>query len=98
MEIIKDVPKGKVIWGFDATDMAQAKKILGDVACITGNVPLSLLELGTPAEVKDNVRKLIDTAGKNGGYIMMNGAVIDKAKIENVKAMIDFTKQYGVYK
>ena len=98
LEIIKDVPKGKVIWGFDATDMVKAKKILGDVACITGNVPLSLLQIGTPDDVKDNVRKLIDTAGKDGGYIMMNGAVIDEAKPENVKAMIDYTKEYGVYK
>ena len=36
LKVIKDVPKGKVIWGFDTTDMAEAKKILGDVACIGG--------------------------------------------------------------
>jgi hypothetical protein len=28
----------------------------------------------------------------------MNGAVIEEAKPENVKAMIDFTKKYGSYK
>ncbi len=29
---------------------------------------------------------------------MMNGAVIENAKQENVHAMIDTTKEYGVYK
>jgi uroporphyrinogen-III decarboxylase len=48
--------------------------------------------------VKDYAKKLVDTAGKGGGYIMSNGAFFDQAKAENVHAMIDFTKQYGVYK
>ena len=34
---------------------------------------------------------------QGGGYIIVNGAVIDEAKPENVKATIDFTKEYGVY-
>ncbi len=98
LEVIKDVPKGKVIYGFDLTDMAQAKKILGDTCCITGNMPIDLLTIGTSKQVQDKVKELIDTCGKNGGYIMMNGAVIENVKPENVKAMIDTTKEYGVYK
>ncbi|MFX1572360.1 MAG: uroporphyrinogen decarboxylase family protein [Promethearchaeota archaeon] len=98
LEIIKDLPKGKVIWSFDLTDMERAKEILGDSACIGGNMPISLLNLGTPQDIKDYAKKLIDTVGKDGGYLMMNGAVIDEAKPENIKAMIDFTKEYGVYK
>ena len=34
--------------GFDRTDMFKAKKVLGDNACIAGNVPASLLVTGTP--------------------------------------------------
>jgi uroporphyrinogen-III decarboxylase len=98
LEIIRDVPKGKTAWTFDATDMTRAKEILGDVACIGGNMPSHLLSVGTPEEVKEYAKKLIDTAGKGGGYIMANGAAIDKVKPENLKAMIDFTKEYGVYK
>jgi hypothetical protein len=97
LEIIKDLPKGKSVWAFDQTDMVKAKKVLGDIACIAGNVPITLLSVGTPQEVKDYVKKLIDTAGKDGGYILSNGAVIDKARPENVHAMVDFTKEYGVY-
>jgi len=98
LEVIRDVPKGKTAWTFDMTDMAKAKEILGDVACIGGNMPTALLSVGTPQDVKDYAKKLIDTAGKGGGYIMANGAAIDKVKPENLKAMIDFTKEYGVYK
>jgi hypothetical protein len=98
LEVIRDMPKGKMIWGFDLTDMAKAKEILGDVSCIGGNMPLSLLQLGTVQEVKDYVLRLINVAGNKGGFIFMNGAAIDEAKTENFKAMIDAVKQFGIYK
>jgi hypothetical protein len=47
--------------------------------------------------VKDYCRKLIDTVGKGGGFIMDSAAIIDEARPENVKAMGDLTKEYGVY-
>ena len=98
LEIIQDVPKGKTMWMVDQTDMAKAKETLGKNACLIGNVPSSTLKLGTPDEVKDYCRKLIDTVGKGGGFIMGNGAFFDEAKPENVKAMVDFTREYGIYK
>ncbi len=98
LEIIGDLPRGRTIWSFDTTDMAKAKEILGDVACIGGNMPSDLLAVGTPQQVKDYARKLIDTVGKGGGYIMITGVSTDQAKPENLHAMIDFTKEYGVYK
>ena len=86
------------MWMVDQTDMAKAKETLGKNACLIGNVPSSMLGLATPDEVKAYCKKLIDTAGKGGGFIMGNGAFFDEAKPENVKAMVDFTKEYGVYK
>jgi hypothetical protein len=98
LKVIKDSPKGKVIWGFDTTDMAQAKKILGDVCCITGNMSIATLSVGTPEDVKSSTKKLIADCAKGGGYIMMNGAVIENVPPANVKAWIDATKEFGVYK
>ena len=97
LEFITDLPKGTTIWKFDNTDMARAKAILGGISCIEGNVPISLLTTGTPEETKDYCKKLIDTAGRGGGFILSSGAVIDKAKPENIHAMIEFTKEYGIY-
>ena len=97
LEIVKDIPRGKTLWLFDDTDMVKAKKVLGDTACIAGNVPILLLRTGKPEEVKVYCKKLIDVAGKDGGFIMASGAVIDRAKPENLRMMIEFTKEYGVY-
>jgi hypothetical protein len=98
LEIIQDIPKGKTMWMVDQSDMAKTKETLGKNACLIGNVSSSMLALGTPDEVKAYCKKLIDTVGKGGGFIMGNGAFFDKVKPENVKAMVDFTKEYGVYK
>jgi hypothetical protein len=48
---------------------------------------------GTSNDVKAYVKKLIDVFGKNGDLIIDAGAIIDEAKTENVKTMIDFIKE-----
>jgi hypothetical protein len=97
LEVIKDIPPGKACYKFESTDMAKAKKILGDTVSIRGNVPLSILVTGTPDDVRQYCRKLINTAGKGGGFIMDAATGLDDAKIENVQALFDFTREYGVY-
>ena len=98
LEIIKDIPHGKAIYWFEKVDIYKAKKILGDTACFRGNVPITLLCIGTPQEVKEYVKELIDVVGKGGGLMVDCGVWFDEAKHENVKAMVDFTKEYGVYR
>jgi hypothetical protein len=98
LEIVKDFPKGSVVWWFDQTDMALAKKVLGDKFTIQGNVPSSIMVTGTPADVKEHCRKLIETCGKGGGYIMAAGCVADNPKLENLQAMMAAVKEYGVYR
>jgi hypothetical protein len=98
LKVIQDVPKGKTAWMVDQSDMADAKKTLGRNACLIGNVSSAMLKLGTPQEVRDYVKKLIDTVGKDGGFIVSNGAFFDHAEPENVKAMVDAAKEYGAYK
>ena len=99
LEIIGDIPRGKAVYWFERTDLVKAKEVLGDRVCIEGGVPSSLLITGTPEDVKAYCKKLIDVVGKGGGFIM-NGdvGIPDEAKIENVRAMADFTREYGVYR
>jgi hypothetical protein len=98
LEMIQDIPRGKAIYWFERTDIFKAKEILGDTVCIRGNVPASLLCVGSPQEVEAYCRQLIDTVGKGGGFIL-DGAIgiPDDAKPENVRAMADATRKYGVY-
>jgi uroporphyrinogen-III decarboxylase len=99
LEIVNDFPKGAVHWMFDRTDMVKAKKILGDKCSISGNVPASLLVAGTTQEVKEYCRNLIKICGQGGGYMLAPGtADITEAKPENVRAMIEAAKEFGVYK
>ncbi|MEJ2111015.1 MAG: uroporphyrinogen decarboxylase family protein [Acidobacteriota bacterium] len=97
LEIIKDLPKGKVVWHFDQTDMFRAKKILGDTACIAGNVPASLLCTATPQKVKEYCRKLIEVCGEGGGFILTGGASVDKCDPDNLHAMTEAVMEYGIY-
>ena len=97
MEYLLDFPKGKILARLDRTDIFRAKEILKDHVCIEGNVPSSLLQLGTVQQVKDHCKKLIDVIGKGGGYILAPRSSTDEVNPENFKAMIEFTKEYGKY-
>jgi uroporphyrinogen-III decarboxylase len=97
LEVIMDLPKGKTVWLFDQTDMARAKETIGQVACIQGNVPLSLMYAGTPEETAAYCRDLIDACGEGGGYILDVGAVADSGNPENLRAMISTAEEYGRY-
>ena len=97
LESFTGFPKGSVHWQFDRTDMARAKKIFGGKFSMEGNVPSSMLVTGNPREVKEHCRKLIEDCGKGGGYILAGGASIGNPKVENLKAMVDAAKEYGVY-
>ncbi|MBN1161195.1 MAG: hypothetical protein JXA17_04545, partial [Dehalococcoidales bacterium] len=98
LDIIGDFPKGTVAWYFDQTDMAKAKEKIGDRCCIMGNIPTSLVMTGTPQEVKEHCRKLIEVCGKGGGYILAGGANVDEGSPENMRAIGEAAKEYGVYK
>ena len=97
LEYLLELPKGKMIVRLDSTDIYKAKEILKGHHCIQGNVPSSLLQAGTVDDVKEYCKKLIDDIGKDGGFILSPRSSTDEVKPENLKAMIDFTHEYGVY-
>ncbi|MBN2239172.1 MAG: hypothetical protein JW712_05325 [Dehalococcoidales bacterium] len=97
LEYLLELPKGKIIVRLDSTDIYRAKEILGGHHCIQGNVPSTLLQAGTVDDVKAYCKDLIDTIGKDGGFILSPRSSTDEVKPENLKAMMDFTYEYGVY-
>jgi len=98
LETIAEIPAGRAVYWFERTDIFRAKEILGETVCIRGNVPLSILCTGTPDDVKACCKRLIDRVGRDGGFIMDASTVLDDARPENVRSMIDFTKAYGIYR
>jgi len=96
LETIADIPRGKAIYWFERTDLVRAKQVLGDVACVRGNVPPSLMNTGTPEQVDAYCRNLIEKVGRDGGFIL-DGAfgIPDEAPIENVRAMFRAVHKYS---
>ena len=98
LEIISELPRTSVVWTMEKTDMFKAKEILGDSACIAGNVTAAQLYTQTPRTIKEYCRKLIQVCGKGGGYILSLGSGIDKCDPANLHAIIEAAREYGVYK
>jgi hypothetical protein len=98
LQAIANVPRGRVLYHFETVEIHNAKEVLGDIACISGTVPLAVLATGTIQDVRESCREIIDVLGKDGGFILDSSAAINEARAENVKAMGDFCREYGVYR
>ena len=58
----------------------------------------SILNHGTPQQVKDDVKELIDLFGDTGALIIDgNQGIPDEAKPENVMALREAADEYGVF-
>ena len=98
LEHLLEFPKGKTIARFALTDLVKAKEILGGHTCIMGGVPHSILQTASPQQIEEHCKNLIETVGKGGGFILStNTGITNDAKPENVKAMVDAVRKYGVY-
>ena len=95
LEAFRDVTPGKLVYHFEGTDIFKAKEVLRDRCCIRGNVPGTLLAVGTPEEVRAYCKKLIDVCAVDGGYIMDASTSLSDARLENVQAMFDCVSEYG---
>jgi uroporphyrinogen decarboxylase len=82
-----------------AMDIEALKQEIGYRVCLIGNIDLHYtLTLGTPAEVEDEVRRRIEIVGAGGGYMISSAnSITFYCKIENVWAMAEAIRTYGVY-
>ncbi len=98
LEAFAELPEQSIIYHVDQADIFEAHRKLGHKFCISGGIPNYLLAYRTPDEVRAYCKKVIDGVARDGGYLMDAGAILqDAARVENVKAMTDFTREYGVY-
>ncbi len=97
LQYLKELPPGKVMGIFDRSDLIKVKEVLGDTMCIAGGMPISLLQAGTPEKVRAETKKVIETVGRDGGFIMSTSSVLDEADPVLVQAWADATREYGGY-
>ncbi|RMD82357.1 MAG: uroporphyrinogen-III decarboxylase, partial [Candidatus Dadabacteria bacterium] len=63
---------------------------LGGHLCLKGDVPASLLSVGSPEDVADYCHRLIEEAGASGGFILSSGCSVPAAvRPENFRAMLE---------
>ena len=81
------------------SDLASLKKHYGDNMVFCGGIDSHrILPHGTVAEVRDEVRRVIQTLGTGGGCMI--GAVhtvMNDVPPENVLAMVDAVEEFGYY-
>jgi uroporphyrinogen decarboxylase len=78
---------------------ADIKKLFGNQLCLHGAIDTQyVLPLKKPGEVGENVKQMIDTLGKDGGYIMSPCHVLQTdVPTVNIVSMYDTATQYGKY-
>ncbi len=95
LKYFSEFPRAKILAHFDIVDRKKTKKLIDGRMCFWGNVPSSLLIGGTPRQVEDDVKEIIDIFGDSG--LILDGAVgiPDEARPENVYAMVETARKYG---
>lgn len=74
------------------------KKVIGEHSCIAGGISPSLLIGGTADDVDLRIKEIMQEMKSARGYIFtLPFNAIGPAKAENVRAMTDAVRKYGVY-
>ena len=69
-------------------DIAEVKRLYGDMLCLIGNVSLVTLGRGTPEQVAAEAKGLIRDLGENGGYMLSSSnSIASYLPVENVLAL-----------
>ena len=80
-------------------DPALIKAHFGDRICLHGSIDTQhVLPHGSPQDVADTVRAMIDVLGVGGGVILSPTHVLQTdVPTENVVALYDIGHRYGAY-
>ncbi len=98
MEAFRELPDKSVIFHVDGTDILKARDTLGGKFALSGGVQNDLLAFGTPEDVADRCRFILENVAGACGYIMdASMLIMDDAKIENVRTMVETTLEHGVF-
>lgn len=89
LKYFTEFPKAQCIFDPDhLTPIEKIKEILGDRACVEGNVPPAYLAVGTPDECYNYAKKIMDIMGDTGFIMAAGCGVPANARRENVEAVI----------
>jgi hypothetical protein len=94
LKYLAELPAGKTVGLFQRSDLFKVKEVLGDVMCIVGGMPVSMLFGARPDEVRNHTRRICETLGKGGGFVMSTDVgELEGCNPELIKVWIDTTKE-----
>jgi uroporphyrinogen decarboxylase len=81
------------------SNLSEIKKRYGKNLVFCGAIDTHrILPFGTPEEVRQEVRRVIDLLGPGGGYMVAAvHTIIDEVPPENILAMVDAVEEFGKY-
>ena len=98
LDSFTELPDQSIVFHVDRGDIFEAHKKLGHKFCLSGGIPNFILAYRSPEDVRQYCKKVIDGVAQDGGYIMDASAIMQNDTTpENLKALTDFTREYGVY-
>ncbi|MBP1707534.1 MAG: methyltransferase [Chloroflexi bacterium] len=93
---LKDLPAKKCLLNPDGmTDMRQFKKLVGDRMAMMGDIPSSMFATGTPEDVFNYVRNLVDLFESRGLILCPGCDAPINTKPENMEAFVAASQKYG---
>ncbi|WP_246169675.1 uroporphyrinogen decarboxylase family protein [Alkalibaculum sporogenes] len=99
LDYLNELPAGTQMM-FEYGDPKVIKEKVGKKHIVTGLYPLTLLARGTKQECIDKAKEIVDILAPGGNYIFTFDKVainIKDANPENIIAVNEFVKEYGVY-
>jgi len=80
------------------TDIAKAKEALHGKMCFAGNIdPVKIMLQGTVQEVEEACKTVIQTAGTDGGFVLMPGCDIPPTvPYENIQKFVQVAREWNL--
>ncbi len=98
LDSFAELPEQSIVYHVDRGDIFEVHRKLGERFCLSGGIPNVLLSYGSQEEVRAYCRKVLDGVAQGGGYILDASAIMqDDTDPDNLRAMTDFAREYGVY-
>jgi uroporphyrinogen decarboxylase len=78
------------------TDIAKAKEVLHGQMCFAGNIdPVEIMLQGSVRDVGEACKRTIETAGTDGGFVLMPGCDIPPTiPLENIRKFIQIARDW----
>jgi hypothetical protein len=98
LDAFRELPDRSIVYHIDRGDPLLIHRKLHDKFALSGGIKNVTLAIGTPAQVRQEVRTLIETVGREGGFIMDASAIMQNDTTpENMRAMVEATREFGGY-